>query len=505
MVRIDGREALYRIKREVGSRVDKELRANSRPPSTIRTLLFKDFTQEPINRKDNTDLLHRCYRLDPQAREICLDLIFQILLNSKIGSLDLDAMLADYYINYFGKPTDLTSSMNNLGLGMIRKILISQESSPEVKLRKLAQVVYQDLYGVGILDEFLYMEIEPNGKKIEEIASFGPNCLWFAASGVPTKLDKVYVPPNVLRSIVDRLSVNEPEILLNKNNPSISTDSLNRDRITLTCPDYTRFYDFNIRRHYPGTITREDMIRNGSSTEEYECFLDLIMKFYPRIILTGDQAAGKTTRLRMIAERYPPNTVIGTIESSFELELSKVNHLIVKQLKANNLGPDKALEDSLRFGLHVMANGETRNGREVETVLQAGQRSSKGTLTSSHAPTAWDCIRSYVQMLIKEKVFTNERSALYYISQCIDFIIVPAVDNNGVNATGFRYIDAVYELPKLKEYEMDNFEPRLLFKADKNTFKLHKIDVISNSTLDFLNKRQPNDEIIRKLGSGNYV
>lgn len=504
MRRIDGNRLLYSLKRDVSASINASLNSHKKKLSPISALIFKDFTDVIKDKEKENDLIKKCNRLDKKSREICLDLILQFLYVKELTVVEIDSILTQYYINYYGSPSDLTSSTVNLVLGKLRKLLISPNSDLEVKLKKLAQVIYQELYGISVLDELLYMEVAEDGTKIEEVASVGPNGLWFSCSGIPTKLDKVTIPESVLRNIVNRLEINSP-ILLNKSNPSISTDSLGRDRISLTRPEYTRYFDFNIRRHYPGFITRENLIKIGSSTEEYEAFCDLIMDFYPRIIFTGDQAAGKTTRLRMMAERYPANTIIGTIESSYELELGNLPHLIVKQLKVNNTDPEKAMQDCLRFGLHVMINGETRNALEAATVLQVGQRSSKGTLTSSHAPSADECIRTYVQMLVKERIFSNERAALSYISNCVDFIIVPAVDNVGNNATGLRYIDAVYEIPSVKESEVENFKPIPLFKTDKRDFKLKKVNNISNQMLDFLGSRNYKPESLKKLRSGVYV
>lgn len=504
MNRIDGERILYNLKRDVSKAINSSLSSKEKRSSPIRSLFFKDFTSVIKDKEGESDLLKRCSRLDRQSRQTCLELIFQILTTQDLTVIEIDAVLSQYYINYYAGPSALTSSTNNLALGKIRQVLISSSAELEIKLRKLAQVIYQELYGLSVLDEFFYMDVSNDGSKIEEVASFGPNGCWFNCSGIPTKLDKITVPESVLRNVVDRLSINSP-MLLNKSNPSVSTDSLSRDRISLTCPEYTRYHDFNIRRHYPGFINRDYLIKIGSSTVEYEKFCDLIMDFYPRIIFTGDQAAGKTTRLRMMAERYPAGTVIGTIESSYELELSSLSHLIVKQLKVNNTDPEKAMQDCLRFGLHVMINGETRNALEAATVLQVGERSSKGTLTSSHAPNAWDCIRTYVQMLVKERIFTSESAALSYLSHCIDFIIVPAVDNVGDDATGFRYISAVYEIPSVKESEVDRFEPRLLFSADKSDFRLKKVANVSEEMLNFLSSRNNKPESLAKLRSGIYV
>ena len=105
---IDGRKALYQIKRRVNSEIDVMLRKNSQPKSTLRSILFKDFNTEPV-KEDNSSLIYRCNRLDPKARVIMLDIIFRLLLKYDLKVRTLDAILSQYYVNYYSNPIDLTS------------------------------------------------------------------------------------------------------------------------------------------------------------------------------------------------------------------------------------------------------------------------------------------------------------------------------------------------------------------------------------------------------------
>lgn len=507
---INGFNALQKLRQKISQDLEEDLRKEVKAIAPIREILFKSFAT-PTVKEDDSTLLVRCSKLDPKARKKVLALIYLRLCSYDLKVRTLDAVLSQYYINYYGEPSGLTSSNQRIGLTKIKKLLIPKDSEYEVKLRKVAQVIYQESYGMTIVDELIYMQPESKADpKIEEIGCFAPDCFWFKVSGVDVKLDKVCVKERDLQPVVDRLSSCAPNFTLNSANPSVSTDSLNGDRVSITCPPYSRYYEFNIRRHYPNTLTTDFLLEIGSTTKAFEKWLDDLMECYPRLAISGDQAAGKTTLLRRIAARYPSGTVVGTIESSFELELQKIPHLIVKQLRAINVEPEKALEDSLRFGLSIMINGETRSGKEAATALQAGQRSSKGTITTSHAPSAWDFIRMIVQLLIRDNIFTNERSALYYVISNIDIIIVPAVDNVGDEATGVRYIDSVWEIPSMLEKDIDNFEPRLIFKAEKvreGYYPLKFVQPLSSSTIEFFKGRNPSFNVVERMNrleSYNY-
>lgn len=503
--RYNGLLILNNIRKEITKDLEEILRGEVQPVIPVRELFAKSFSSINVE-DDSTTLLSRCHKLDPKARKQILELIYQKLMSYGLNEREIDAVLSQYYINYYGTPSDVTSDENLIGLSTIKRVLIEKDSDYDVKIRKLAQVVYQETYGMTVADEFIFLP--PSGRvKVEEIACFGPDSFWIKVSAIDVKFDKVKIPARNLKPVVERLSSCAPDFSLNSENNRVSTDSLNKDRVSITCPDYSRYYEFNIRRHYAKAITTEERIKIGSTTRAFETWMDDIMMAYPRVVLTGDQAVGKSTLLRSIVERYPSNTVLSTIESAYELELSKIPHLIVKQLKSLKISPEDAMEDSLRFGLHLMINGETRSGTEVSVSLQAGQRSSKGTITTTHAVDADALVRVWTQLLIRDGVFTSEASAKYNIAQATDIAIVPAVDNRGANATGLRYIDSVWEIPSYEPDKGEIFEKRLLFKARKGDFKLQQVNKLSPVTMEFLKGRNSGadfDAAMKRLEELDY-
>ena len=95
---IDGKKALYQVKRKINIELDVMLRKHNRPKSTVRSILFRDFGSSVV-KEDNSSLVYRCNRLDPKARQVMLDIIFQMLLKYDLKVRTVDAILSQYYIN----------------------------------------------------------------------------------------------------------------------------------------------------------------------------------------------------------------------------------------------------------------------------------------------------------------------------------------------------------------------------------------------------------------------
>lgn len=495
-------ESLYDLKQSISIDLDHLLRKEEKPVSPVQEMLFRSFASMVVEEDDST-LLSRCYRLDPKARKIIIDLIYQRLICYNLKLTAVDNILENYHINYYGSPSDITSSNLKIGFDRLKYILISKTDDFEVKLAKLAQVIYQESYGVSIVDEFIYQPAFADGTKIEEVACFGPDAFWMKISGVELKLDKVEVPKRNLKPVVEHLSTCAANFTLNSHNCKVSTDSLNNDRVSLTGDTYSKYYEFNIRRAYPKLLTREMLIKSRSTTVGLEKFYDDVMKQFPVLAIVADQAAGKSSLLRRLAERYPANTVIGTIESAYELELSQIRHLIVKQLKAGKISSEEALEDSLRFALSIMIYGEARSGIELSTSIQAAQRSTKGSLATGHGADIKTWFRSMVQVLIRDGIFTSEASAMYNLVQCYDVVVIPAVDNVGDGASGLRYIDSIWEIPSVRESEIESFEPILLWQADDN-FVPRQLNGISDELYEKWRKRSSDKKALDRLRRLSY-
>ena len=109
MFKINGMEALSSIRQRISYDLEEMLRKEVKPAIPLREIVFKSFSSISP-REDDSALLSRCQKLDPKARKRILELIYQRLLTYDLKTRSVDSVLSQYYINYYGNPSDISSS-----------------------------------------------------------------------------------------------------------------------------------------------------------------------------------------------------------------------------------------------------------------------------------------------------------------------------------------------------------------------------------------------------------
>jgi len=170
------------------------------------------------------------------------------------------------------------------------------------------------------------------------------------------------------------------------------------------------------------------------------------------IVVSGAQGAGKTTLMRALCAEIPPQEVIGTFETEYELHLHLMpeRHRIVHAWEArpgsgesNAAGRragefllDEALYDSFRFNLSRQIVGEVR-GREVWAMLKAMQ-SGSGSLSTTHAHSAEGAIRKLITCAMEAGPHVTSSYATRAIAEDIDFIVHMECTTEPTVSGGFR-------------------------------------------------------------------
>lgn len=495
---------LEQLKSVVVEEVSKSQLVKGRPKSSLLKLFERASAGESMKRPEN--LIDLAAKGDKRAKQTLKDEIYKIITTSKRVSLrDIDRILEGYYINYYGTSKDISSDYK-VGIlnSMLRQVLIDKDSDPDTKRKKLTQVLYQECYGYGIVDEFTSLVPDERLTKVEELAATGGKCISLKISGLNFKLDKIDYPDEEVQKITDRLCKNSP-IALTRANNKVETELLDQTRVTLHCPPLMRFHSFNIRLHYDGKeLTRKKLIELGTSTEELENFLDLIMLFRPRFLVVGGQATGKSTDLNRISSRYDRNMVVATAETSFELALDRQEHLIVPQLKLGLIDVEKFQESLFRLNADVLLLGEARTSTDVMLLTQMAKRQSGGTGCTWHNSTKEEAMFDMSSALVRGNYFKSHADAMSELTRSVELVFVKRVLGKDSEFPGRRVYHEIAEVKKFHGDDINNVEFNILFKYNYDKNILEKVNPISEDLAKVLLDRIPNKGAMEVLKSGKY-
>src|SRR5690606_2723956 len=83
----------------------------------------------------------------------------------------------------------------------------------------------------------------------------------------------------------------------------------------------------SIRRARLGKVGLDDLVANGTMTQEMASFLRAAVKARKNVMIAGSTNSGKTTLLRALANEIPPHERIITVERALELGLDQFEDL----------------------------------------------------------------------------------------------------------------------------------------------------------------------------------
>jgi pilus assembly protein CpaF len=121
-----------------------------------------------------------------KAREFMQNSIYFLLIE-KTGIINvdnIDALLQEYHIDYYeniytgGNTECATKPIDNEIMNYLSKYSIHHQDEYDVKLQKLTQIIYQEVYGYGILDELIF------DSRLNEVACTRSDYIWIQYNGI---------------------------------------------------------------------------------------------------------------------------------------------------------------------------------------------------------------------------------------------------------------------------------------------------------------------------------
>lgn len=192
-----------------------------------------------------------------------------------------------------------------------------------------------------------------------------------------------------------------------------------------------------IRRHRMQRVSLEDLVDLDALTPVAASFLRAVVRSGRSVVVSGMQGAGKTTVVRALCEQIPPQEVIATFETEYELHLHEMTDLhplcfaYEARPGSGEVGPDgrragevtldELLFDSFRMNLDRQIVGEVR-GPEARAMLKAMQ-SGTGSISTTHAPHGVGAIEKLVTCVMEAGENINHAAAVRAVSAYINVIV----------------------------------------------------------------------------------
>ena len=161
-------------------------------------------------------------------------------------------------------------------------------------------------------------------------------------------------------------------------NPLLDANLGNGDRVNATLmPISSRGNTITLRKFaaVPWTITR--LMEHNTISPSSASLIWLAVQYELSILIAGGTAAGKTSTLNAIANFFPPNNRIISIEDTREIRLPRFLHwvpMITRQPNTEGKGEVSMLDllvNSLRMRPDRIIVGEIRRQREAEVLFEA--------------------------------------------------------------------------------------------------------------------------------------
>lgn len=270
------------------------------------------------------------------------------------------------------------------------------------KLNDLVDKCYEDMAGFGFLTKYLYDE------DVEEINCNAWNDIEVITGYGYKKIDEHFLTPTQCVDMTKKMC-QLGGVIIDGSQPtqdSYITKGVRISAIIPPCVDDDVGAVFSIRKQKTNFITKEQLIKWDTATEEELDFLTMCISHGVSLGIAGSTGSGKTTDIGYLLRNIPHDQRIYSIEDSRELNLkitdetgkiiNRVIHTKTRQSNnpSQNVTANILLNKSLRFDPKIIVPAEMR-GEEAMTAQEAG-RTGHTIITSLHASTA---LAAYTRIL----------------------------------------------------------------------------------------------------------
>jgi len=407
-----------------------------------------------------------------EAREYMKNRIRSIIRSpdSQVAEDNIDILIRQYPINYFtniftgGNSILAKTPVDRVIEKHFNRFSIHPESDFGVKLYKLAQIIYQELFGYSILDELIFEG------DFNEVAANRYDYLWIQYQGIKRRIPNPsfrFKSEEYYSKVVENRLTSTAREEMNAGEPFISCILRNGSRVTAVRPPLSKHWAVSIRC-FPDYRAAKENHTKLMEKKMLRLVELLTSKGRRNIAIIGEQGSGKTTAAdELIIRNLDDNLSIGLAEYTHELAISDKYPVknVVELQYGKQFEPSSITEMFFRFNRDIVIYGEVRNPFEAFEMIKAMLRQARGSLFTFHSSSAARMVHDLRQLLMQTKYYSDYREAQYDAADAIDLVIHIKLDR----ITGRRYVYKISEV-LADEHDM-SYVIRDLFYYDKELGK----------------------------------
>ena len=287
--------------------------------------------------------------------------------------------------------------------GIIKTVvenMIAQEGIPlsRPERDRLVVEIQNETMGLGPLEPLL------SDTEVSDIMVNGPQRVFVERRGKIEKTDVSFKDDEHLMAVIERI-VSKVGRRVDEASPMVDARLADGSRVNVIIPPLAIDGPaLSIRRFGVKPLKMENLLANGSLTEEMAAACEAMVKARMNILVSGGTGAGKTTFLNVLSSSIPEDERIITVEDAAELILQQ-EHTVRLETRPPNIEGKGAItqRDLVRNALRMRPDriivGEVR-GAEALDMLQAMNTGHDGSISTIHANAPRDALSRIETMVL---------------------------------------------------------------------------------------------------------
>lgn len=306
---------------------------------------------------------------------------------------------------------------------MLEWALEQEQSVPLARADRLAllQEIADDVLGYGPIDPYL---ADP---AVTEVMVNGPHSVWVERAGRLSKTDTRFVDANHLERIIEKI-VGQVGRRIDEGTPMVDARLPDGSRVNAIIHPLAIGGPYvTIRKFAVDPFTVDDLVVNGTMSEQVAGLLKLCVEGKLNVIVSGSTGSGKTTLLNVLSNFIPADERIITVEDAAEVQLNQTHVLTLESRPPNLEGTGMvSIRDLVRNTLRMRPDriivGEVRGGEALD-MLQAMNTGHDGSLTTVHSNAPRDTLARIETMVLMAGMDLPIRAIREQVASALDLIV----------------------------------------------------------------------------------